>query len=487
MKVNCDAGLVYLDNITQWKTDVLGIGTMGPLFDLNTQTLTIGLIAEHQYIDKTICESACGKVTAFGAISGLIKGEVLALFYRYEAIGGVEYVSDFLISGRNGTLLNTHPGDSGSLWFLEDEDEDGQPSFRPFALHWGQHQYLSGNKLAYPYALATNLTNICRELDVQLLRDWNLDEEYTWGKVGHYTVGYQAIVNIGDSNLKAFFSNNVDRISFAKDAINAQIDAKNNPALATDPTKGFCPLADVPDLIWKQPPYNDQTEKGVAWGRQGIENPNHFADADYETPNGTLYNRCPTAVQLTVANWTAYYDAMDEGFRASNWAVNPSYKRGLICFRVWQIFDYMVTAAAGGNAGREKFLFAGGVLAHYVGDACQPLHSSYMADGDPADDQTTMYTPPRGGSKHPAGKPYPKVTNFGNGVHSTYEDKMIDTYIDEIKGSLQQEVTEQQQAVRADSKSKEALPPINGGQEAGFAVLQLMRLTQQDILPRSLS
>jgi hypothetical protein len=483
VQVNCDAGLIYLDDINEWKTDVLGIGTLGTLYDLNTQTMTLGLIAEHGYENRIVKDSICGNVIASSAVSGMIKGEVLALFYRYESMGGIEYVSDFLICGRNTTLLNTHPGDSGSLWCLEDEDDDGNPSLRPLALHWGQHQFLGADKLKYPFALATNLTNICRQLDVQVVRDWNLDEDYTWGKVGHYTVGFQAIQTVKNNNLKTFLTNNTDRISFTKENINATIDEKNNPQLVTDPTKGFCPLADVPDLVWKQPPFNPQTNKGSKWGRAGMENPNHFADADFRTANGTLYDMCPTADKVTVDNWTAYYQAMDDAFRANNWAVNPAYKRGLISFRVWQIFDYITAAAKQGNA--AQFLFGAGVLAHYVGDGCQPLHGSYMADGDPADDKSITYTPPRGGSKHPAGVPYQKTVNAGNGVHSAYEDKMIDTYIGEIMQKLQETVDKQDQTAN-NLQSPEVLPKITNGQEAGFAVLQLMKLAQQDIHPKDL-
>ena len=81
---------------------------------------------------------------------------------------------------------------------------------------------------------------------------------------------------------------------------------------------------------------------------------------------------------------------------------------------------------------RRRFIFAAGVLAHYVGDACQPLHSSYMSDGNPKDNTTIMYTPPRGGSKHPKGVPYEKVVNPGSGVHVAYEDHMIDDFIGDI-------------------------------------------------------
>ncbi len=41
----------------------------------------------------------------------------------------------------------------------------------------------------------------------------------------------------------------------------------------------------------------------------------------------------------------------------------------------------MVSFVKDGEA--EKFVCAAGILSHYVGDACQPLHISYMFNGDP--------------------------------------------------------------------------------------------------------
>jgi hypothetical protein len=40
-------------------------------------------------------------------------------------------------------------------------------------------------------------------------------------------------------------------------------------------------------------------------------------------------------------------------------------------FRVWQIYKKMVEFVAAGDV--ASFVAAGGILAHYVGDACQPL------------------------------------------------------------------------------------------------------------------
>ena len=67
--------------------------------------------------------------------------------------------------------------------------------------------------------------------------------------------------------------------------------------------------------------------------------------------------------------------------------------RGLLPFRVWQFFDEMVDAVAAGDAAR--FVCAAGLVSHYVGDASQPLHGSYLADGIPATPTTPAAGPGR--------------------------------------------------------------------------------------------
>jgi hypothetical protein len=76
-------------------------------------------------------------------------------------------------------------------------------------------------------------------------------------------------------------------------------------------------------------------------------------------------------------------------------------------------------------------------MAHYVGDACQPLHGSVLADGFP--------------------------DRRGKGVHSVYESSMIDHHATEIVAGLQA-----------------ALPgtprpaAVSTGQQAAVAVVELM-------------
>jgi len=56
--------------------------------------------------------------------------------------------------------------------------------------------------------------------------------------------------------------------------------------------------------------------------------------------------------------------------------------KGLLPFRCWQIYNEMVDAVK--KRDTTRYVCAAGILSHYVGDACQPLHISYMFNGDPA-------------------------------------------------------------------------------------------------------
>jgi hypothetical protein len=88
--------------------------------------------------------------------------------------------------------------------------------------------------------------------------------------------------------------------------------------------------------------------------------------------------------------------------------------RGLLPFRVWQLFDLMVEAVR--NDDPVEFIAAVGVMAHYVGDACQPLHISYKFNGDP--DHLENGAP------------------RGFGVHEAYESAMLNHHAPEILEKL---------------------------------------------------
>jgi hypothetical protein len=350
MELAIDAGLIEFDDLDQWTTQVYGIGLLGEMLDVSQESLSLDLVG---------CP-----LDAFGAASGKLEGEVVALFYRYRTVGGVEYVADVLIGPRGPAPLRTQPGDSGTLWVIREggEPEPGVvPVVRPVAMQWGGHVFVRGaSRETSPYALGSFLSNVCRALDVELVRDWNTGHDLYWGEAGHYTVGAKACELVAPDDLRDFFQANVENISFDLAAI---ADKKYQTPAGTT----FYPLADVPDRVWRR-------RKGMP-GRNH-EGPNHFADLDEPNPAGeTLLARFRADPQsVTPARWLAFYQSLDPA---------PAQKHmGLAPFRVAQLYHEMLTSLkAGDAAGVVDAVAAGGVMAHYVGDACQPLHSSRFHHG----------------------------------------------------------------------------------------------------------
>ena len=149
-----------------------------------------------------------------------------------------------------------------------------------------------------------------------------------------------------------------------------------------------------------------------------------------------------TASVLSVADWISFYATAPQPSASTSKAKVNS---GSLPFRVWQIFEYMVKAPSA-----AKFLCASGILGHYVGDACQPLHSSMHSDG---------------------------LNGASTGVHSTYEELMIDRFASEL-------------ATKLDALSPSVLGPqardettITSGFEAGLAVIELMARAQRYLPP----
>ncbi len=161
----------------------------------------------------------------------------------------------------------------------------------------------------------------------------------------------------------------------------------------------FVPLADVPDNVWKSNVNLYMTEDAdgkkqrfhAGPGSRGqFDNPNHFADIDLprDSDNQTLLqlSLANDFSFLTPANWLSFYKEVAPKYKAwSGLYEKPnSYKEkkhwGALPFRVKQITDAMIDYASKGK--QNEFLCAGGVLIHYIGDACQPLHSSYKSQGD---------------------------------------------------------------------------------------------------------
>jgi len=424
--VNVDVGLIEVANAGEWSASIYRIGQLGPLADLSVLNLSLNAIG---------CP-----VRASGGVSGSLEGRVAALFYRYKTVGGREYVADFLIGSRDDTPLRTRPGDSGSIWVVDSDDAPERNM--PLGIQWGGAVF--GNAYErWPFALATNLSNVCRELNIEIIRSSHFAQFEYWGAVGHYTIGSLACGQPGDARLKTFLLANQNRISFAAANINKTVNDVSVP--------GFVQLADVPDKVWK----TLKTSK-TPYGRKGNENPNHYADIDLER-NGqhSLDAQTPNAAALKPDIWRAYYHAV--GF-------NSVSQRGLLPFRVWQIYKAMEQFVR--DKDMVSYIAAAGVLAHYVGDACQPLHGSFFDDGDPF--------------RHPDGSPsatmLPHGTAYAHGVHSAYEADMMDDHY----GSLIQGVTQTL------GSGSHGMPLVADGRHAGFATIELMRRTRAQLQPKDI-
>src|SRR5262249_28309936 len=244
---------------------------------------------------------------------------------------------------------------------------------RPLAVEWGAQVFAeSGGRSTF--SVATSLSNVCKLLDVELVVDGADGVSGTWGAVGHYSIGTLAIDLVKNGTLKAFLKANAENISLPLDLVTQE--PKNKDLLAS----GFVALADVPDIVWKQYPSPHLNKKGqdigVKGGRDtksagtrstGPEHPNHHCDADRPFDGSpTLPEACiAKPALLTPARWNQYFDAFPQTVDVLH--------RGILPFRVWQIFDRMKEFAVNDPSG---FIAAAGILAHYVGDASQPLHGS---------------------------------------------------------------------------------------------------------------
>ncbi len=443
--VSLDIGLIDIDDINDWTAQIEGIGMMGPMADLSVQNLSLALIG-------------CN-VRGHGSASGLMLGEIQALFYRYKSRGGFDYIADFFIGPRSASTSGkgakdrkspkrdgdanrfaTHPGDSGTLFLLEPQpsrERKREEPYLPLAVQWGAQVLGSDDTGPQSYALATCLSTVCELLDVDPVRDWNLDQPETWGAVGHFSIGSSVAGALSGKNakLKTLMTNN------------ALLIAPDDSTIRSDDFKGmgsrdFVPLADVPDFFWK-PLISHQ---GHA---RPFEGPNHFADMDHKNSAGDdLLSLCQDPKNIDPQVWNSFYDSIVD--LENGKPIEPKH-RGLLPFRVWQIFDEMVRFASEGKA--AEFVCAAGVLTHYVGDACQPLHISYLHDGDPL-------------------RPDDRNKPLGTGVHSIYEDNMVNAHRGEILTGL------------ADTSHVAAGELIGDGFTAAGKMIELMRNTFQ-LLPPS--
>jgi hypothetical protein len=137
----------------------------------------------------------------------------------------------------------------------------------------------------------------------------------------------------------------------------------------------------------------------------------------------------------------------------------------LLPFRVWQIFNAMVGFAAAGKA--AEFVCAAGTLTHYVGDACQPLHISYLHDGDP--ERTVKHKLTKGDREGET-----EQRAFGTGVHAAYEDSMVSAFRDKVLDALKETPTTTPDEM------------ITTGLDAAKLTIAMMRATFKALPPMSI-
>jgi hypothetical protein len=307
-----DAGLVEVDDVREWTAQVFGVGRLGDLVDLGPETLSLELIGQ--------------PVRAFGGASGRMSAEIAALYYRYRTRSGVEHLADAIVGPRAGDPpLPTRPGDSGTLWVIDEGDEQGEEAASPtaaspIAIQWGGHRFAGDDgDGASPYALVTFLSTVCRALDVEPVYDLNTTQELYWGEIGHYTIGAVACDLVTPGKLRDFFEANLERISFDRDAL-------ANGVYKTGENALFHPLSDVPDTVWKR--------RKTGWLR-GKESPNHFADMDDPVTSGdgrtlmSMFEDDPDSV--APAEWLAFYEA--KGSHPTTWGCCPSASRSCTGWR----------------------------------------------------------------------------------------------------------------------------------------------------------
>jgi hypothetical protein len=109
-----------------------------------------------------------------------------------------------------------------------------------------------------------------------------------------------------------------------------------------------------------------------------------------------------------------------------------------------------------------EFVCAAGILSHYVGDSCQPLHISYIFNGDP--DHMVLGTVRDSQDRREKARPRPR------GV------RRLDRHVEEV-------IT----GVDAKLKPPPHPPLVKGGHAAAVAVVYLMQQSSRPFLPGRLS
>ncbi len=383
--VNLDIGLIELNDLHGVTSQIFGLGEIRGVLDVSHDTLSLKLIG---------CPLA-----GYGCSSGIMKGEIAALFYRYASSGGFDYVADFLVGPRTAKKSSVavpfapRRGDSGTLLVVD--DPNSSDNMKAVGVLWGgQRSDADGSE--QHYGLVTNLGTVCGLLGVELVCTWNTGYDDYFGAYAHVVLPSLCADVVKNKQLKKLMANNASRISMPL----GETAIRQTKGLSKAP---FVPLSDVPDLVWKS--------RGGPYLR-GKEGANHFADMDQPNPqddNRTLLDLCSEDENIDPDAWLRYYEAVG------------AEEKGALPFRIAQIYDAMVGYAGKGDV--AGFVCASGILTHYVFDACMPLHISYMHHGDP---KGQMIKPTSG----------KKEQSIAYNVHAEFDNEMVEYFAPNIERDL---------------------------------------------------
>lgn len=168
--VNLDIGLFELNDLDGVTSQIYGLGEVKGIADVNHDTLSLRLVG---------CP-----VLGYGCASGMMRGEIVGLFYRYATGSGYDYVADYLVGPRSEQKSDTvsafvpRNGDSGTLLVIDDPKSDEH--MKAIGVLWGGQKDVSGEG-EQPYGFVTNLGTICRHLDVELVCSWNTGYDRYFG------------------------------------------------------------------------------------------------------------------------------------------------------------------------------------------------------------------------------------------------------------------------------------------------------------------
>jgi hypothetical protein len=154
----------------------------------------------------------------------------------------------------------------------------------------------------------------------------------------------------------------------------------------------------------------------------------------------TLLDLCDDPANIDPDVWLQYYEQVGDK------------DKGALPFRIAQIYDAMVKAIEEGST--AEFVCAAGILTHYVFDACQPMHISYMFNGDP------------NGPMNADGKP------LARGVHGEFDEQMVEYFVEPIRTDLPQLAQ-----AKADEDAPASADDIKTTKDAAVAAVALMSNT----------